>query len=193
MMNPFLEPFPKSVRIDGTEYPIVTDFREWIRFSAMLKDADLTENEKIVLIMNYVKNVKSVSTQLIDSVFAFYRADGLELKKEKRGRENQNHDIKKPPLFDWCMDAPFVMGDFRRYYQIDLLRIQYLHWWEFRCLFQALPDDSNCMKRISYRGADLSKIKNKDERKRIAKIQREIAIPYLTEEEEEYQLGEMFW
>lgn len=196
MMNPFLEPFPKSIRIDGREYPIVTNFREWIRFSAMLKDANLTENEKIVLMMNYVKNVKSVSTQLIDSVFAFYRADDLELRKSpiQNGGETYPHThLKKSPLFDWGIDAKFVLGDFRRFYQMDLIHIDYLHWWEFRCLFDALPDDSNCQKRIAYRATDLSKIKDKSERKRIAKIQREIAIPYLTEEEEEFQLGEMLW
>lgn len=191
MMNLLFEPFPESVTVDGQKYPIVTDFREWVRFSAMLKDADLSEEDKVKIMLFYVDGINRISKNLIDALFSFYRANDLEFKKRIPVQENET--VKKPPLFDWEIDAKFVLGDFRRYYQIDLIRVDYLHWWEFRSLFDALPDDSNCQKRIAYRAMDLSKIKDKSERKRIAKIQREIAIPYLTEEEEEFQMGAMFW
>ena len=48
----------------------------------------------------------------------------------------------------------------------------------------ALPDDSVCQKRIAYRSADISKIKDDAERHRIMEIQRRIAIPYeMTDDE----------
>lgn len=194
MINLLYEPFPESVTVDGRKCPIVTDFRKWIRFFTTLKDLELSEEEKIRFMLFYVKGFQQVNKNLIDALFSFYRADDLQLKKPIPEKdEMEDSAIKRPPLFDWDIDAKFVLGDFRRYYQIDLIRIKYLHWWEFRCLFDALPDDSNCQKRIAYRAVDLSKIKDKSERKRIAKIQREIAIPYLTEEEEDFQLGEMLW
>lgn len=194
MMNLLYEPLPETITADGKEFPVVTDFREWIRFSAMLKDAELSEKEKIQFMLLYVDGVEWVSKNLIDALFSFYRADDLKFKKVNLKKyEMENSAIRKPPLFDWGIDAKFLLGDFRRYYQIDLIRVKYLHWWEFRSLFDALPDDSNCQKRVAYRAMNLSQIRDKNERKRIAKIQREIAIPYLTEEEEEFQLGEMFW
>ena len=191
MMNLLYELFPESVTVDGRECPIVTDFREWIRFSAMLKDTELSEEDKVRIMLCYVDGIERISKNLIDALFSFYRADDLESKK--RISLSKDDVSKKPPLFDWGIDAKFVLGDFRRYYQMDLIHIDYLHWWEFRCLFDALPDESNCQKRIAYRAMNLSKIRDKGERKRIARIQKEIAIPYLTEEEEEFQLGEMFW
>lgn len=193
MMNLLFEPLPKTITADGKEFPVVTDFREWIRFSAMLKDAELSEKEKLQFMLLYVDGVEWVSKNLIDALFSFYRADDLEFKKVNLQKESPRTPLKKPPLFDWEIDAKYVLGDFRRYYQIDLIRVDYLHWWEFRSLFDALPDESNCQKRVAYRAMNLSQIRDKNERKRIAKIQREIAIPYLTEEEEEFQLGEMFW
>ena len=30
-MNVLFEPFPDSVRVDGRDYKVVTDFREWIK------------------------------------------------------------------------------------------------------------------------------------------------------------------
>ena len=194
MINPFYEPFPESVTIGEQEFPIITDFREWIRFYDMVSSPELDEQEKIFLMMQYFNGEKMPPLKLvIDALFSFYRADALELHPFQPESENEQETVRKPPVFDWCIDAKFVIGDFRRYYNINLLTVKYLHWWEFRCLFSALPDDSNCQKRIAYRATDLSKIKDKSERKRIARIQREIAIPYLTEEEEEFQLGAMLW
>lgn len=193
-MNLFYEPFPETVEINEKEYPIVTDFREWIRFADMISSWEIDEQEKIFLMMQwFLKPPNDSKKSMIDALFSFYRADALELHPFQPESENEQETVRKPPVFDWCIDAKFVIGDFRRYYNINLLTVKYLHWWEFRCLFSALPDDSNCQKRIAYRAMDLSKIKDKSERKRIAKIQREIAIPYLTEEEEEYQLGDMLW
>jgi hypothetical protein len=86
-------------------------------------------------------------------------------------------------VFDWKYDAKYLLADFRRYYGIDLLTAE-MHWWEFRSLFAALPDDSLCQKRIAYRSADLSRIKDSKRRAEIARIQQQIALPYeMTDDE----------
>lgn len=195
MINVFYEPFPETITIGEQEFPIVTDFREWFRFADMVASRELTEQEKVFCMLQWVlaENVSVNYQELIEALFSFYRADDLELHPFQPESENGQEAIKKPPLFDWRIDGKYIMGDFRRYYGLDLVHLDYLHWWEFRCLFSALPDESICSRRIAYRGANLAKICDKSERQRIAKIQREIAIPYLTEEEEEFQLGAMLW
>lgn len=45
-MNIFYEDLPETLKINGKEYPIITDFREWIRFSDMLK-SDLQPQYKL--------------------------------------------------------------------------------------------------------------------------------------------------
>ena len=65
-----------------------------------------------------------------------------------------------------------------------------MHWWEFRCLFQGLPVDTEIKQRIHYRGLELSEIKDKEERKRVQRIQNEIRLH--GEELSDYDIGNAF-
>lgn len=181
MINPLYEEFPASIEADGRSYEIVTDFREWIRFSDMLGDRDLTDNEKLYLLTNWLTEApRSITSKLVDAVFAFFRADALNpdpVQDDNDDEPEEEPQLKRPPVFDWKYDAKFLIGDFRRYYNIDLLTAE-MHWWEFRCLFAALPDDSQCRTRIGIRSADLSKIKDRDRRNQLAVMQRLIALPF---------------
>lgn len=78
MINPLYEEFPESIEIDGEEYGVLTDFREWIRFSDMLGDNDLTDEEKLHLMTNWLTETpRKITAELVNAVFAFYRADAL--------------------------------------------------------------------------------------------------------------------
>lgn len=184
MINALYEPFPETIRADGTEYSIITDFREWFRFADMLTDTDLTAEEKIVIAVQWLKAPpEQVTEELITALMSFYRAGALEPDPPEEYDEDRSEGPRRPPVLSWKYDAKYILGDFRRFYGIDLLTTE-MHWWEFRCLMAALPDDSACQKRIAYRSADLSKIKNDAERQRIMEIQRRIAIPYeMTDDE----------
>lgn len=181
MINPLYEEFPESIEIDGEEYGVLTDFREWIRFSDMLGDNDLTDEEKLHLMTNWLTETpRKITAELVNAVFAFYRADALNPDPVEIDNEDEHEEEsqpKRPPVFSWKYDAKFLIGDFRRYYDINLLSAN-MHWWEFLCLFAALPDDSQCRKRINIRSTDLSEIKNKERRNQIAAIQRIIALPF---------------
>lgn len=181
MINPLYEEFPESIEADGRSYGIVTDFREWIRFSDMLGDKDLTDEEKLYLLTNWLTEApRSITSNLVDALFAFFRADALNpdpVQDDDDDEPEEEPQPKRPPVFDWKYDAKFLIGDFRRYYNIDLLTAE-MHWWEFRCLFAALPDDSQCRTRIGIRSADLSKIKDRDRRNQLAVMQRLIALPF---------------
>lgn len=188
MINALYEPFPEEIRADGVSYPIETDFREWFRFGDMLADQELTKEEKLYLMTEWLyETPEEITSELVNAVFGFYRADGLkpDLPEFDEDEEPEENDQPKhPPVFDWKYDAAFILGDFRRYYGIDLLSIEYMHWWEFRCLFNALPDNSQCRIRIDCRSKDLSQIRNESERKRIAAIQRQIALPFEMDEDD---------
>ncbi len=188
MINALYEPFPEEIEADGITYPIVTDFREWFRFADMLADQELTKDEKLYLMTEWLLEApEKITPELVNAVFGFYRADGLKPDPPEDNEDEESEEqeqLKRPPVFDWKYDAAFIIGDFRRYYGIDLLSAEYMHWWEFRCLFAALPDDSQCRIRIDYRSKDLSQIKNESERKRIARIQRQIALPFEMDEDD---------
>ena len=57
-------------------------------------------------------------------------------------------------------------------------------------LFDGLSEDTEIKQRIMYRGINLSDIKDKDERKRISRIQKQIRLPM--EELTDYDIGNAF-
>ncbi|MBP0989091.1 MAG: hypothetical protein J6S92_12550 [Oscillospiraceae bacterium] len=193
-MNILYEPFPVSITADGHEYTVLTDFREWLRFAEMMTDKSIAAEERAFLCGMWISPEPDVITaEMVTGLLGFYRGDGLTPiidNQDDEDEEPPEPEPPKPPTFDWNVDARFVLGDFRRYYGIDLTNVKYLHWWHFLSLFTALPDDSQCMKRIAYRSVNLSEIKDKRERTRIAKIQRQIALPFEFDDE---MIGAALW
>lgn len=183
MINALYEPFPETVKVNGEEAVILTDYREWIRFADLIHKKDLDDNIKIKLLANWFEQPPKIMTAAeINALIDFYKATVLESCNDVEDDESEETDIAKP-VFDWCIDARYVIGDFRRCYHIDLLNIEYMHWWKFKSLFFALPDDAMCQKRIAYRSINLGTIKDDKERARIARIQRSIVIPYECEDD----------
>lgn len=186
MINALYEPFPERITVEGESYPILTDFRDWIRFADMIHDTEINEYDKVRMLTLWFKTAPSrMTAEMVDALFDFYYATDLEpdADYEDDDEDTAEDAVIKPPVFDWRIDSRYILGDFRHYYDMNLLSIDYLHWWEFRCLFAALPDDSQCQKRMAYRSIDLGSIKNDQERNRIARIQRSIAIPYENEDD----------
>lgn len=187
MINALYEPFPEDIEADGITYPIATDFREWFCFADMLADQELSQEEKIYLMIEWLTEPpEKITAELVNAIFGFYRAERLKPdppEDDEDEESDEQEQPKRPPVFDWKYDAAFILGDFRRFYNIDLLTAE-MHWWEFLCLFTALPDDSQCKKRIDIRSTDLSKIKDNDRRNQIAAMQRRIALPFEMDEDD---------
>ncbi|MDE5583118.1 MAG: bacteriophage Gp15 family protein, partial [Ruminococcus sp.] len=146
----------------------------------LMRDKEVSAEEKILLLADlFFSPPKFITQELVGAVGDFYKAENLDPKSEYQNENERSDDVSvTPPVFDWKIDSKYILGDFQRYYGIDLLDIKYMHWWKFRCLFEALPDDSPCQKRIAYRSTDVSQIKNAAERRRIMRIKQAIAITF---------------
>lgn len=194
-MNLFYEDLPVTIQVCGEVIPIVTDFREYIKLLDMLKDDDVSETEKILLLNEYfLKEVPDIE-EGINRLSNFVSMKVLEkdyMEEENSEEEKQEEDEQKAgkPLFSFSVDFPYILSGFLRDYNIDLLSIKYLHWWKFRMLFDGLSEDTEIKQRIMYRSIDLSSIKDKEERKRIQKIQRSIQLPQ--EALSDYEIGDVF-
>lgn len=185
MINIIYDFLPENIHADGKTYAVRTDFHSWIRYADQQSD-----QEKIQFLFSLLKQrpIPAYTESLSKALLAFYHADDLHNQTDQDDANSDADMLHKPPLFSWKLDSCYVLGDFRRFYQIDL-RTASLHWWEFLSLFYALPEESRCQKRIYYRNLDLNQIKNKDEKKRIRKIKRAIAIPYEMSDDE---IGQAF-
>jgi len=185
MISLLYEPLPCSIEVGGREVGILTDFRAWLQFIGLMQDKELHDAEKVAALQNWLVEPEPVTGQIVEGLAAFCKASHLE---PERPEPDEGAGVR-PPVFDWKIDAPFILGDFRRFYGMDLLRLGYLHWWEFKALFLALPPDSRVMDRIRLRSWDLSKEKNADRRREIAKAQRMIALPFALTDD---MIGDVF-
>lgn len=184
MINLFYESFPDSVTINGRKCPVVTDFREWIKFHDLLTDKEIPERAKLSLLPDwFIRPPLPLTDEHIKALLDFYLAKPLDPHADEEENEENSPSPPKPPVFDYRFDAPFLIADFQRFYRIDLMKIDFLHWFAFKALFQGLPEESSCQKRIYYRSADIKKIKSKAEKARIRKIQKAIALPFDMAEE----------
>lgn len=194
MINLLYEPFPDSITADGKDFQILTDFREWLGFADMISDKSISSEERASLCGRWITPEPEIITAgIVSGLIGFLRGDGLEPDPQEDGEEDDSEpeqDIPKPPLLDFCIDAKYIIGDFRRFYNIDLLRVEYMHWWEFLSLLRALPDESMTMRRVILRGTDLNNIPDKRRRAQIAKAQRQIALPFEFDDE---MIGAALW
>lgn len=188
-MNLFYEEYPNVIVVGGEEIPIITDFREYIKLMDMLKDDSLSSQEKIYCLSQYFLKTPcdfaGAMNALTDFVTMKSRYDSVE---EENADSEEVENRKEVYSFEY--DYPFIFSAFLSEYGINIRTIQYLHWWEFKMLFDGLPEDTEIKRRIMYRSIDLNTIKDKKERERIQKIQNAIRLP--EDRVSDYDIGDAF-
>ena len=79
------------------------------------------------------------------------------------------------PAFDYRCDAPYIVAAFQQAYGIDLT-CEKVHWFRFRALFAALPEETLMAKIMSWRTMDLSEYEG-SMRDHYADLQERFALP----------------
>ncbi|MBQ2973325.1 MAG: bacteriophage Gp15 family protein [Clostridia bacterium] len=192
--NILLTPLPESVTIDGEEYFINADFRVGIMFEKILADETKSSQEKVTewLAMYYLDGIPQDTKKAADAIINFYSC-GVKKPHTAKRKMNGNVEIKPRLIYSYEYDASYIFGAFLSQYGIDLNDIEFLHWWKFQALFKSLHSSNKIVEIMGYRSADLSKITNKKERERIAKLKEVYAIPEnLTHEEKVARAGAAF-
>ena len=190
MMNLMYENLPESIEVCGESVPIVTDFREYIKLIDMMADSELSAVDKQLCIIQYFKSAPGNFDEALGVLVDFVTMSKLRSDPKSDQGDSENDDSDQKALYSFSYDYPYIFSAFMRDYGINIRTIPYMHWWEFRMLFDGLSNDNEIKQRIMYRGIDLNDVKDKDERKRIMKIQREIKLPddILTD----YDIGDAF-
>lgn len=187
-MNLFYENYPETISVNGTEIPIVTDFREYIKLLDMLKDDSLKSSEKVFFLNQYFLEEPDDFPKAISELTDFVTMEDM-IEEEYDDTDAKEVESRKE-LYSFEYDYPFIFSAFLSEYRINLRTIPYMHWWEFKILFDALSDKTEIKQRIMYRGYDLNAIKNKEERERIRKIQQAIRLP--KSRVSDYDIGNAF-
>lgn len=174
--------YPQSVKVNGREYAIYTDFRRWIEFHDIaLQEGN--DRERIHRILELYKGPHPESVEdAVNALCEFYAAGHMKKDEENSGRSVPNYDFE--------FDQDYFVSGFRENYGISLLSIEYMHWWEFLALFRGMNANTELKQRMQLRSIDISQIKDVKERARIRKAQLAIAIPHPEMDDED--IGDAF-
>ncbi len=173
-MNILQDALPVTIKIDGEEIPVQTDFRVMARVETLLRKTDFEDKKAVsATLLTSLKlfyiNIPHNLSAAIDGLFWFYRCGAEPPKSTSKPAGKQKH------YYSFEEDGEYLYAAFLQQYGIDLYS-EKLHWWRFRSLFSGLTDETEMVKIMQYRGTDTSKIKNKDERARIKKLQEQFAL-----------------
>jgi len=144
---------PETVTINGWEYPINTDFRVWVEFQSILTGNEDGKAERLASFMDRLG--LPPSREALDAMLTFYTAES----KEKSVAAQRS----RPMAFDFQQDSEYIFAAFMGAYGIDLTTAA-LHWWTFKALFKALPEDCEMCKIMRYRTIQLKDVP-KDQRR----------------------------
>lgn len=153
------------------------DFRHMVRLSSAYSHGEV-EADPVVFALQlcgqfYTERFSPSDLQEKYSwLIEFYRA-GEQAAEPTAGAAASGTD--KGPAFDYRCDAPYIVAAFQQAYGIDLTR-EKLHWFRFRALFAALPEETLMAKIMGWRTMDLSEYEG-SMRDRYADLQERFALP----------------
>lgn len=163
--NIILDRLPESVEVRGKEYKIYSDFRTSILFETMMRSRELRPHEKIrQMLQIYYPAIPPDREEAVKKILWFY-AGGKETKQKKEEKNRTRKSFRKnQTAYSFEQDAPYIYAAFRKEYRINLQKIknEELHWWEFLALFDSLPDDSKIMKIMYWRTCSTSGLPRKE-------------------------------
>ena len=193
-MNVMFEAFPQTVEVDGKEYKIVTDFREWIKLHELFQNTRKFSRATLDMILDwYEDDPPEDDREAVRALQDFLLAESLQ--EDDFTDEKTGQRVRQPekPSFSFSQDAILIYSAFREIYGIDITNISYMHWWQFLVLFWGLPENTQIKERIYYRSVDLNDIESKEERKRIKKIKKLVALKENNRRKmDAYEIGDVF-
>jgi len=143
MFNPLLDELPTEYG----GYAINTDFRQPIKFFAMLRDPEIDETEKaVVAVLQFFPSAD------------VYKDLGrlLEYIPQYINRGVEAKESKDDPVFDLLEDSERIYAAFLQVYHIDLTLIK-MHWWTFLSLLDNLPDCTKLSEVVGIRAQKIPK------------------------------------
>lgn len=156
---------PECLTIGGIDYPIDTDFRAWIKFQSILSSKQ-TDNAKAEALCDLMAEWGlPLTRESLNAMVTFYKATS---------NEHITGGGKSVKAFDFDQDSEYIYSAFLESYGIDLSQAR-IHWWKFKALFKALPENCQFCKIMYYRTVDIDKVP-KSQRKYYSEMKQRYAL-----------------
>lgn len=159
----------KVVADDGREYSVDADFRTVLRCIRVCTDPDVEPKDALYMLMMWFYGGAIVPNAM--ELFVRFITTG-------------DSDDADPAKMDFEQDADAIYSSFMMDYGIDLLDIEFLHWYKFQALLGGLSEKTALQGRIQLRELDTSHLKGKDKLKAEKAKRRVQLIERISAEEE---------
>lgn len=182
---------PNSVQFMGDNYQLNLTFDVVLLAFSALRDQEMTPDDRLETFLSILVKGRLPATEhwpkLFDSILELLNPIKPKVKQyDINGDPIELPNEKKSLSFDFDVDADLIYAAFWQTYGIDLTQEQgKLHWYSFKALLNGLPDDTLFTKVRQIRQTDLSKIKNKEQKREMRRMKREVALPNEDDREEE--------
>ena len=161
------EGLPWRVTIDGSLFPVYTDFRHWLRVESTIFDRRIPPEQKaLFLLSTFTPAVAGGVIPMVDGVPVYpFEVDAAFAALEwflscggygdGEAKTTGRPKGKQERYYDFRHDIAFLYGGFRQAYDIDLAEYGDMHWWVFFALFTSLPEGCQMRNIISARSYSL--------------------------------------
>lgn len=172
-MNLLIDLVPNSIEVGGKNYDINSDFRVSVLFEMMMSDDELTEREKVQKALElYYPIIPDNINEAIKKMLWFYRCG-----KESKAVTGEGNGMKREQIYNYEYDDKYIYSAFVSQYNINLQSIPYLHWWEFKSLFDSLSQDNLFVKIMHYRSVDINSIQDKEQKAYYRRLKKIYSLP----------------
>ncbi|QCT70827.1 bacteriophage Gp15 family protein [Eubacterium maltosivorans] len=178
----FTQRLPKTVEVDGHHYPIDPDYRVMAAFEVNMQEKRGDERAVIAatLLLFYPEGIPANIEMAAQKMLWFYQCG-----KEEKSREAESSRHPKQ-VYSFKADEGYIFSAFLDQYGINLLEVEFMHWWVFRRLFNGLKADNEIVKIMGYRSVKIDSKMPPEKRHLYRKLQKQYQLPdYRTEEQRE--------
>lgn len=197
-MNMLIDLLPTSVNLEGLELQINSNFRTSILFELLMQDKDVPDGKKVEEALALYFDKKSLKViqqyslekEAIMAILDFYKCERKRAEKANDD-EQERTGVSKAPVYSYEYDDQYIYAAFLTQYNIDLQEVDYLHWWKFKALFNALDEGCLISKIIGYRAMEIPQDMPSSQKAFYRKMKATYALPdNRTEEEKEQAFSE---
>ena len=116
----------------------------------------------------------------------WFYAGGKRWREKRAGAVEGAAEVQR--IYSFEHDDDYIYSAFLTQYHIDLQDIEYLHWWKFKAMFDALRPDCLFSKIVEWRSTDLTQVKDPKEKKFIQEMKQVYRLRKSVDEQEKLDL-----
>lgn len=160
--------YPTKMEANGHIYPINTDYRVALACFKALDDDEITDLERFYAVETLLlgSDVLEEDEMILKDKIALYL-------KCEREDETSDNEID----FDYLQDENRVKISIRQCYNnLDIDKMEYLHWYEYNELIEGLTEDSLIDRVRQIRTLDINQIDDAKKRKKALIIKQRLSL-----------------